>query len=67
MSHICFTAYSYLLIDGIDPIINLVDFYNFKYLILWNYLSNFNETYTCYRGGCVELMYQIENRSGESD
>ena len=35
----------------------LVDSCNFQDLILWNYLFNCNETYTCYKGGCVELIY----------
>ena len=30
--------------------IDLIDFYSFKDLILWNYLSDFNETYTHYKG-----------------
>ena len=38
------------LIDGID-LIDLIDFYYFKDMILKNYLTNFNETYTQYRGG----------------
>ena len=41
------------LIDGID----LIDFYKFKDMILKNYLTDFNEIYTHYRGECVELIY----------
>ena len=43
--------------------IDLVVFYNFKDLILWNYLSNFNKTYTCYKGQYVELIYQFSSNS----
>ena len=60
--HTCFMAYSYILIDGID-LIDLIDFYNFKDLILWNYLSNFNETYKHYKGVFVEFKYQFLSNS----
>ena len=43
--------------------IDLVDFYNFKYLILYNYLSDFNETYIHYRGVCIDLIYQFSDNS----
>ena len=44
------------LIAGID-LTDFIDFYNFKDTILKNYLTDFNEIYTHYRGGCVELVY----------
>ena len=44
------------LVDGIN-LIDLIDFYNFKDMILKNCLTDFNETYTHYRGMCVELIY----------
>ena len=57
--HTCFTAYNYYEpVNGMD-LMDLIDFYNFKDLTFENYLSDFNETYTCYRKGCVELIYQF--------
>ena len=43
--------------------IDLLDFPNFKDPILWNYLSDCNETYTYYRGGYVEFVYQFSSES----
>ena len=42
-------------------LINLIGYYNFKDSIHGNYLTDFNETYVHYRGGCVELMYQFSS------
>ena len=61
--HTCFTVYNYCEpVNGID-LMDLIDFYYFKDLILWNYLSDFNETYTHYERGCVELIYQFSSNS----
>ena len=61
--HTYFTVCNYYEpVSGIDPM-DLIDFYNFKDLILCNYLSNFNETYTHYERGCVELIYLFSSDS----
>ena len=36
---------------------------DFKSLALENYLADFNETYTHYRGGYVKLTYQFSSNS----
>ena len=40
---------------------------DFQDSILWNFMSNCNENFIWYGGGCVELIYQIGNRSGDLD
>ena len=57
-THVSQLTYNIYLIDSID-VIDLIDFYKFKHLILRNYLTDFNETYTCYRRECAELIYQL--------
>ena len=47
-----YTAYHYAYIYGTLLIQDYLTFVTYKTHFLWNYLSDINETYTRYRGGC---------------
>ena len=49
-----FTVYNIWLVNFID----FIEFYDFQCLVLENYLADFNEIYTHYRGGYVHTNFQ---------